>query len=94
MGLDAHEAQRVVDHGLRGVHSGPLDLPALTILPALLEKGALLRVHDPQGMPEARKMLPEGIMYVGSAYEAVQDADCVILIAALGNRVRGSRRSR
>ena len=56
------------------------DAPALTILPALLEKGALLRVHDPQGMPEARKMLPEGIMYVGSAYEAVQDADCVVLM--------------
>ena len=49
-------------------------------LPALLEKGALLRVHDPQGMPEARKMLPEGITYVGSAYEAVQDADCVVLM--------------
>ena len=56
------------------------DAPALTLLPALLEKGALLRVHDPQGMPEARKMLPEGIMYVGSAYEAVQDADCVVLM--------------
>ena len=56
------------------------DAPALTILPALLEKGALLRVHDPQGMPEARKMLPEGITYVGSAYEAVQDADCVVLM--------------
>ena len=37
------------------------DAPALSILPPLFEKGAHLRVHDPQGMPEAEKMFPDSI---------------------------------
>ena len=57
--------------GLRDVR----DAPALTILPALLEKVASIRAHDPQGMDEAKKQLPAGIEYESSAYEAAQDAD-------------------
>lgn len=56
------------------------DAPALTILPALLEKGAKLRVHDPKGMEEAKKYLPEGIEYVADAYAACQRADAVVLM--------------
>jgi len=56
------------------------DSPALTILPALLEKGATLRAHDPQGMVEAKKLLPEGIDYVQDSYEACENADAVILM--------------
>ncbi len=56
------------------------DAPSLTILPALLEKGAQIRAHDPKGMEEARQVLPEGILYVSSAYEAVEGADCVVLM--------------
>jgi UDPglucose 6-dehydrogenase len=56
------------------------DAPALTILPALLEKGALIRAHDPKGMAEASTFLPPGIQYVGSAYEACEGADAVVLL--------------
>ena len=56
------------------------DAPALTILPALLEKGAHIRAHDPKGMTEAKKHLPEDITYATSAYEAAKDADCVVLL--------------
>ena len=56
------------------------DAPSLTILPALLEKGARIRAHDPQGMEEAKKILPEEIEYVASAYEAAEGADCVVLM--------------
>ena len=56
------------------------DAPAATILPALLEKGARLRAHDPKGMEEARKCLPAGIEYVKNAYEAAEGADCVVLM--------------
>ncbi len=56
------------------------DSPAITILPALLEKGAILRAHDPQGMEEARKYLPANITYVNNAYEACENADAVILM--------------
>lgn len=56
------------------------DSPAVTILPALLEKGAIIKAHDPQGIEEAKKSLPAGIDYVASAYEACKDADAVILM--------------
>ena len=54
--------------------------PAVSILPALLEKGAAIRAHDPKGMEEARKYLPEGIQYVENAYEACEGADMVVLM--------------
>ena len=56
------------------------EAPAVSILPALLEKGATIRAHDPQGMEEAKKYLPEGIQYVTDAYEACAGADAVVLM--------------
>jgi len=56
------------------------DAPALTILPALQEKGAKLQVHDPQGMAEARKFLPHEICYMENAYDACEGADAVVLL--------------
>lgn len=56
------------------------DAPALAILPSLLEKGAAIRAHDPQGMPEAAKLLPEGIHYCEHMPEAVAGADVLVLL--------------
>lgn len=57
------------------------DSPSITILPALAEKGAKIKAHDPQGMEEAKHYLPESmISYVADSYEAAQDADAVILM--------------
>ena len=56
------------------------DAPALTILPALVEKGARLRVHDPKGMEEAKKYLPDTIEYAKNPYDAAEGADCVVLL--------------
>ena len=56
------------------------DAPALAILPALLEKGARVRAHDPQGMEEASKLLPEGIEYFDDIYATMEDADAVVLM--------------
>ena len=56
------------------------DAPAATILPALLEKGASIRAHDPKGMEEAKKYLPEGIEYVEDSYAACEGADAVVLL--------------
>lgn len=55
------------------------EAPALTILPALHEKGARLQVHDPHGMEEAARILPE-YTYVVDAYDACVGADAVILL--------------
>ncbi|MEX2523971.1 MAG: UDP-glucose/GDP-mannose dehydrogenase family protein [Gammaproteobacteria bacterium] len=54
--------------------------PALVIVPALAEAGAEIVAHDPQGMKEAQKELPEGIVYAEDAYEAMQGADAVVLM--------------
>jgi len=56
------------------------DAPAITIIPALLEKGARIKAHDPQGMVEARKYLPQGIEYTEDAYETCKNADAVVLM--------------
>lgn len=56
------------------------DAPSATIIPALLEKGAHIKAHDPKGMEEARHYLPATVEYVDNAYQAAQDADCVVLL--------------
>ena len=56
------------------------DAPSLSILPALLEKGASIRAHDPQGVHEAEKLLPAGIVYCDSIYETLEQADAVVLL--------------
>ncbi len=56
------------------------DSPSITILPALLEKGAVIRAHDPQGMEEARQLLPDSIIYTSNSYEACKGADAVIIM--------------
>ena len=56
------------------------EAPALTILPALMEKGARIIAHDPQGMREAARSLPEGITYVEDPYQVFVDADAAVLL--------------
>ena len=56
------------------------DAPAVSILPALLEKGARIRAHDPKGMEEAKKYLPPEVEYVRNAYDACAGADAVVLM--------------
>lgn len=56
------------------------DAPALAILPALVDRGALIRAHDPQGMDEARSLLPDSIEYAATVDDAVLDADAVLLL--------------
>lgn len=56
------------------------EAPALAILPALLEKGATLRAHDPQGMKEAKALLPVGIHYCDDIYETFDGAHAVVLL--------------
>jgi UDPglucose 6-dehydrogenase len=55
------------------------DSPSLDIVPALLEKGAQVRAFDPEGMDEARKLLP-GITYCDDAYATMDGADCLAIV--------------
>ncbi len=56
------------------------DAPSLTILPALLEQGACIKAHDPQGMEEARTELPSAILYQDSVEDTITDADAIVLM--------------
>lgn len=56
------------------------DAPSLAILPPLMEKGARVRAHDPQGMDEARKLLPEGVQYCDDIYEIFEGAHATVLM--------------
>lgn len=64
------------------------DAPALAILPALADRGAIIRAHDPEGMAEARTLMPSGIDYVDSIEDALKDADAVVLMTEW-NQYRG-----
>ena len=56
------------------------DAPALAILPTLLEKGAVIRAHDPQGVEEAKRVLPAGIEYCADIYDTLTGTDAVVLL--------------
>lgn len=64
------------------------DAPALSILPKLVEGGAIIRAHDPHGMNEARKLLPEKVEFVEHLYDIFIGADAVVLLTEW-NEYRG-----
>ena len=64
------------------------DSPSLTILPALIEKEAKIRAHDPEGVDQAKKLLPDAIEYVSDIYETAKNADAIILMTEW-NQYRG-----
>ncbi|MDG2272234.1 MAG: nucleotide sugar dehydrogenase [Halioglobus sp.] len=64
------------------------EAPSLTILPALLEKGAHIIAHDPEGMEEARKELPGTVEYGDTVEKIVKGAHAVVLMTEW-NEYRG-----
>src|SRR3954454_6974725 len=63
------------------------DSPSLSILPALHEAGAVIHAYDPEGMEEAKQLMPE-LTYFGDAYAAMDGADALVLITEW-NEFRG-----
>ncbi|EWY39324.1 UDP-glucose 6-dehydrogenase [Skermanella stibiiresistens SB22] len=55
------------------------DSPSLDIIPALQEKGAIIRAFDPAGRHEAEKLLP-GVVWCGDAYETLEGASAIALL--------------
>jgi UDPglucose 6-dehydrogenase len=55
------------------------DSPSLAIVPALQEAGARVRAFDPQGMKEAKHLLP-GMDMCTDAYDALKGADAVVIV--------------
>jgi len=57
------------------------DSPSLAIVPALVALGAIVKVFDPQGMKEAKRMSEfEGVVWCNNAYEAADGADVLSIV--------------
>jgi UDPglucose 6-dehydrogenase len=57
------------------------DSPALDIVPTLIAGGARVKVFDPQGMPEGKRLKEfEGVVWCTNAYEAADGADVLAIV--------------
>jgi len=56
------------------------EAPAFTIANGLLEAGATLAVYDPEAMDNARTVLGDSVVYADSQYEALENADGLLII--------------
>jgi UDPglucose 6-dehydrogenase len=77
---------------LRGKHLGVLGLafkggtddiresPALFLVQALLQEGSKITAYDPAAMERAREVLPSGVAFANSAYEAARGADALLIL--------------
>jgi UDPglucose 6-dehydrogenase len=64
------------------------DSPSLAIIPNLVDKGAVINAHDPQGVSEAKKLLPGSVNYFEDIYQTVEGADALVLMTEW-NEYRG-----
>jgi UDPglucose 6-dehydrogenase len=55
------------------------EAPSLAIAPALIKAGATVRAHDPEGVAEAKKLMPD-LSYCADPYEAMTGADAVVFL--------------
>lgn len=55
------------------------DAPSIEIINPLLEQGATVRAYDPEGMPEARKLLKD-VCYCDSTYKTIEGADALLIV--------------
>ena len=55
------------------------DAPSLIIVPVLQERGAHIRVYDPQGKKQGEPLLP-GVLWCESVLEAVDGADAAVVL--------------
>lgn len=60
------------------------EAPALDIISELLELGAEITAFDPEAMENVRRKLGESIRFATNMYEAVEDADALIICTEWG----------
>ena len=55
------------------------DAPAIVIAQGLIDAGAEVIAYDPEGMEAAAALMP-GVIMAEGAYQALQDADCAVIV--------------
>ena len=56
------------------------EAPSITVIKLLLSYGAKVQAYDPQAMQTAKELFGETIVYSNSSYDAVENADALILL--------------
>jgi len=56
------------------------DAPSITIISGLIDQGAIISAHDPEGVEEAKKLLPKNIKYSDTIKQTINSADAVVLM--------------
>lgn len=56
------------------------EAPALVLIEKFLKAGAKVKAYDPAAMEEAKRRLGDKIAYVKDQYEALIDADCLLVV--------------
>ena len=54
--------------------------PALFLVRTLLQEGSKITVYDPAAMERAQEVLPSGINFARSSYEAAHGADALLIL--------------
>jgi UDPglucose 6-dehydrogenase len=54
--------------------------PSISIVARLAGDGATIRAFDPEGMEQAKPVLPDSVVYCRDAFDAAQAADVLVLI--------------
>ena len=55
------------------------DSPAIAVAQTLMDAGVAVAAYDPEGMEQARPLLP-GVTMCDNAYEAIAGADVVVIV--------------
>ena len=56
------------------------EAPSITIIKALLERGAKIMAFDPKAIETAKEIFGDKINYAKNAYDALKNADCLALL--------------
>jgi UDPglucose 6-dehydrogenase len=56
------------------------EAPSITIIQTLLAEGAKIKAFDPKAADKTREIIGERITYCDNAYEAIEDADALLLV--------------
>ncbi len=56
------------------------DAPSIIIIKSLMHSGAQIVAYDPVAIENAKRVLPEGVVYATSSYDAADGADAVVVV--------------
>ena len=56
------------------------EAPSLVVVRGLVERGARVRVHDPEALVAARRAFGDRVTYCENNYQALEDADALIIL--------------